>query len=142
MNAIRRLPPWALTLISVAPAFALFAFVKAVPGPVVLAGSALAILWCLAIGCLSWRRLDETGRAAHVSAWFWGGASALLLALMSVTLTIFVSGLGDPLVAYIESWSTKHPPAQMGFIFGLLAAALVQVGGYFVTWLIWWGKRR
>jgi hypothetical protein len=140
--AIRKLPPWALTLLSIAPAFAILPFVKILPDGGVEIWAGLAIVWALVIGCLSWRRLDETGRAAHSSAWFWGGSAALFLSMIAVMLTMLVPGFERPLVAFVNGWSEKHPAAQMGFIFGVLATAMVQVIGYFIAWLLWWSKRR
>jgi hypothetical protein len=142
MNAIRKLPPWALTLISVAPGLAILPFAKILPDPGVEIWAGLAIVWALVFACLSWRRLDETGRTAHSSAWFWGGSTALFLAMVAVMLTILIPGFERPLVAFVDGWSKKHPAGQMGFIFGVLAAAMAQVIGYFIAWMIWWGKRR
>jgi Na+(H+)/acetate symporter ActP len=139
---IRRLPPWALTLISIAPALLLLPFAKVVPSEGVLAWSLAATAWVLVIGCLAWRRMDETGRTAHRSAWFWGGSAGLFLALVSTFFIHTIPALADPLARFVDSWSAKHPPGEMGFIFGLLAAAIVQVIGYFIAWTLWWAKRR
>ena len=140
--AIRKLPPWALTLLAVAPGLAILPFVKAVPGAGVEIWSGLAIVWAIAVSCLAWRRLDETGRAAHLSAWFWGGSAALFLSLIVVMLTVLIPGFGQPFVDFVEAFSKKHPPSQMGFVLGVMAAAMMQVAGYFIAWLVWWGKRR
>ncbi len=140
--AIQKLPPWALTLISVAPSLALLPFVKMLPSEAVLTWSALAIVWVVVLGCLSWRRLDETGRAAHRSAWLWGGSAGLFLTLVSASILYVVPGGSDPLIEFIDSWSHKHPAGEMGFMFGLLFAGFVQVIGYFIAWTLWWAKRR
>jgi hypothetical protein len=140
--AIRKLPAWALTLISLAPVLALLPFVKILPDEAVLVWSGAGILWAIVFTCLSWRRLDEPSRAAHTYAWFWGGSSALFLALLSIGVLMLIPGAAQPIVDFVEAFSKKHPPGQMGFIFGMLAAGIAQVIGYFIVWLIWWGKRR
>lgn len=140
--AIRKLPPWALTLIAMAPALALLPFVKILPDAAVLIWSALAIVWVVVLACLSWRRMDETGRAAHRTAWFWGGSAALFLTLVASIFLYTIPGAADPLVRFIDAWSSKHPAGEMGFMFGLLFAALVQMIGYFIAWAFWWAKRR
>jgi hypothetical protein len=140
--AIRKLPPWALTLISVAPAFALLPFVKILPDIALLTWCALALVWVVVLACLSWRRLDETGRAAHRSAWFFGGSAALFLSLLGASILFLVPGGSTPLVEFIDTWSKKHPAGEMGFMFGLLFAAIVQTIGYFIAWAFWWAKRR
>jgi hypothetical protein len=139
---LRKLPPWAFALISVAPALVLLSLVKVVPSEAVLILSGIAVIWSVAFSCLSWRRLDETSRAAHISAWLWGGSSALFVMLIAVGVMRTVPGVSQPLVDFIGDFSTKHPAGETGFVFGVLAAAMVQVIGYFAAWLIWWGKRR
>jgi hypothetical protein len=139
---LRKLPPWAFTLISLGPALALLPFVKIVPSEAVLILSGIAVIWSVAFSCLSWRRLDEPSRAAHVSAWLWGGSSALFAILIAVGIMRAVPGASQPLLDFIDIFSKKHPAGETGFIFGVLAAALIQSIGYFTAWLIWWGKRR
>lgn len=139
---IRKLPPWAFTLISLAPALVLLSLVKVVPSETVLVLSGIAVMWSVAFSCLGWRRLDETGRAAHISAWVWGGSGALFATLIAVGVMRIVPGASQPLVDLIDVYSKKHPAGETGFIFGVLVAAMVQAIGYFIAWLIWWGKRR
>jgi hypothetical protein len=139
---IRKLPPWAFTLISLAPALALLPFVKVIPSEGVLVLSGVAVIWSVAFSCLSWRRLDETSRAAHISAWLWGGSGALFAMLIVIGVMRVAPGASQPLVDVIDAFSKKHPAGETGFIFGVMAAAMVQVVGYFIAWLVWWGKRR
>jgi hypothetical protein len=139
---ISKLPPWAFTLIALAPALALLPFTKVVPSEAVLLWSGLAVFWSVAFSCLGWRRLDETGRAAHISAWVWGGSSALFAMLIVVGVMRTVPGASQALVDFIDGFSKKHPAGETGFIFGVLAAAMVQAVGYFLAWLLWWGRRR
>ena len=140
--AIRKLPAWALTLIAMAPAFAILPFIKLLPDEIVLAWSGLAIVWVVVLGCLSWRRLDETGRAAHRSAWFFGGSAALFITMIVATILFVVPGGSTPLVDFIDGFSKKHPAGEIGFMIGLLFAAVVQTIGYFIAWALWWAKRR
>lgn len=139
--AIRKLPPWALTLLSLVPALMLLPFAKVIPDGAVMPMSAAAIIWAIVVGCLGWRRMDETGRAAHKFAWFAGGSFGLLAALITSMVIMVTPGAGEALQGFVGQFP-KHPAGQMGFVFGLLAAGMAQMIGYAVVWTMWWAKRR
>ena len=139
--AIRKLPPWALTLLSLVPALLLLPFAKVIPTEAVMALSAAAIIWAVALGCLGWRRMDETGRAAHKFAWFTGGSLGLLAALIASMVIMATPAAGNAVADFVGQFP-KHPAGQMGFVFGLLAAGVAQVIGYAIVWTMWWAKRR
>jgi hypothetical protein len=102
-------------------------------GSAVHTGILLSVLGVgLAISLLWWRLADEVVREAHKTAWFWGGSSGMLLALIGA---VFVPEVAPALIERAES------PAEL-LKFGVLAAALAQIAGYLLAWAGWWASRR
>lgn len=144
---LSRLPPWAFTLIAVAPGLILvaadFAFSFSSGAPALRVAVITAILvWALAFSLIGWRRLDEPGRAAHKVAWLHGGGCGLFAALTGVMVVHFVPAAGALYDGISASWAPKWPESQGGFALGVLFAAMMQVIGYFFAWAAWWIRRR
>ena len=105
-----------------------------------LASAPILIVACfvvlLAAGAVAsviyWRNIDEAAREAHKFAWFWGGSSAMLLALPAPFL------LGDArLIALLGTRS----PAEWTAV-GMVALIIAQLIGYGLVWAGWWLRQR
>jgi len=140
--SLTRLPSWAYTLIAVLP-IVVMTFAPAPADPVMrLAINVACILWLLAFAIYAWIRLDETGKEAHKFAWFWGGAFALLAALLVALGVLTTPFFADPVSAFITSYMMGRGEGQTGFAVGVLAAAIIQVVGYGLVWTGWWLSAR
>ena len=74
-----------------------------------------------------WRRIDEAAREAHKSAFFWGGAFGMGLALFLGALEIGVDqARGGP----IPEW-----------FLGAVFVVILQTLGYGLFWVVWWLRR-
>lgn len=140
--SMMRLPSWAYTLLALLPVLALMiAPTPADPG-VRLALNIGCLLWIGVFAVYAWIRLDETGKEAHKFAWFWGGAFALLAALLTavgVLTTPFFAGTVD---AFVASYMKDRGEGPTGFALGILAAAIAQIIGYGLVWTGWWLSAR
>jgi hypothetical protein len=90
-----------------------------------------------------WCALDETGRVAHRTAWYWGGSTGLGVAIVLVAVTL----KAPPLLSWLEGTVTslihgKTSSIGLAFFFGAMFAAILQIIGYILAWLAWWGARR
>jgi hypothetical protein len=140
--SLARLPSWAYTLIAALPLVAMT--IAPTPGDagIRLALNVGCLLWLFIFAIYAWVRLDETGKEAHKFAWFWGGAFALLAALLMALGVLTTPFFAEPVDAIIASYMKDRGEGQTGFAVGVLAAAFVQVIGYGLVWAAWWLSAR
>ncbi|HYD45317.1 MAG TPA: hypothetical protein VEA79_08650 [Phenylobacterium sp.] len=105
----RDFPPWVM---------------PAVTAAVFAAGMGLTLYW--------WRQIDEAARAAHLEAFFWGGMSGLMAALVAATIVL----------SYRETIGLDGRSAAVWFTNGVFATFLATTAGYALAWLAWWLRRR
>ena len=140
--SLKRLPSWAYTLIAMAPAL-VFWVSPTIPDVLlrtVVGGAAL--LWLVAFALYAWVRLDELSREAHKFAWYWGGASALLVVLLIAVGAVASPINGEPIAAVVASQARSATTPEAGFFVGVFSAAIVQVLGYGLVWTGWWLSKR
>ncbi|MDZ4761197.1 MAG: hypothetical protein SGJ21_09015 [Alphaproteobacteria bacterium] len=141
----RRLSAAALTGLSVLPMLLILPFRASLPDPVLLAAVVLGAGATLVIGGVGWKRLDETAREAHKSAWFWGasfGLLALLIVLAGFLLTPGGPGLLDRVLAALRSADAPWSPTASAFAVGAMSVAVIQTLAYGLLWSLWWLRRR
>jgi hypothetical protein len=95
----------------------------------------IGVVWALVFATLAWRRMDETAREAHKSAWFWGGSFGLVLALFGLIAAFRM----DPHPALLLRFS-RQPVWLMNVGAGI--AVWATIAGYAVVWTVWWLRRR
>ncbi len=82
------------------------------------------------------------GREAYKAAWFWGGSFGLLGALF-IGLAGFELGSLNDLIERMSALSPgRIPEASLGFMLGLLFAALAQSIAFLFAWIVWWAGKR
>ncbi len=141
---LSRLSPIALTLIGLLPFIAWSITMRVAP----LQGAAFQIAliagaaWAVFFTILAWVRLDEPAKEAHKFAWFWGSLAmaGLLLACMIPAVPALAHKQVEAIIA--SDPDTQWRPASLGFVFGVLATALVQIAGWAIVWSGWWLVRR
>lgn len=140
--SLMRLPSWAYTLAAVLPVLVLTLAPRPADSTLYLMLSAGCLLWLIVFAVVAWIRLDEAGKEAHKFAWFWGGAFALLAALLVALGALTTPLLSEPVNAIIAAYMKDREAGQTGFAVGVLTAAMVQVVGYAVVWVGWWLSAR
>lgn len=104
------------------------------PAAAAVGATAACLLACAALIPL-WRRMDEVARAAHQSAWYWGGSA------------------GSAVAGGLAVYATRETPAHLAalvptmtvngaFAAGVVACLLIQVAVYGVGWTVWWLSKR
>jgi hypothetical protein len=140
--SLTRLPSWAYTIIAIVPFLAL-TFAPSPADPTLqLALNVGGLLWIIAFAVIAWLRLDETGKEAHKFAWFWGGALALLAALLIAIGVLTTPFFADPVNAFVARYMKDRGEGETGFAVGVLTAAIMQVIGYGLVWIGWWLSAR
>lgn len=140
--SLMRLPSWAYTLVALLPVLALMIAPAPEDPGMRLALNAGCLLWIFVFAVYAWIRLDETGKEAHKFAWFWGGAFALLAALLIAIGVLTTPFFAEPVNAIIASYMRDRGEGQTGFALGVLTAALIQIVGYGLVWTGWWLSAR
>ena len=98
-----------------------------------LPATAAAVLGlALVLTVYYWRQLDETARAAHLEAFFWGGLVGMSLALIAAA----------GLYAYRDEIAFPGGSAAGAAALGLYGGMLCIIVGYSLAWVIWWLRRR
>ena len=92
--------------------------------------AAVVLVFGFALTVYYWRQLDETARAAHLEAFFWGGLGGMTLVL--------IASIGA--YAYREEISRQFGSAAMSI--GLYGGMFCIVVGYGAAWVFWWLRRR
>ncbi len=139
--AVHRLPAWVYGAIALVPALILLFAADRLDTLSVIGLAIPAIFWSGYFSVVHWKRLDEPARAANTSAWKHGGVAGLLLALLLAPVVHFLPAAGD-LLEKITDGSPRWPEGQLGFVLGVLFAAMMQMAGFTIAWARWWLKRR
>lgn len=145
---LRRIPAWAYMAIASIPLLVLVSadFIFSFSAPLDPIGRTsimfAAIFWLIAFAVISWKRLDESGREAHKFAWYHGGGLGLIAGMIAVIVIPVLPAAGGLVDIAVNSWASKWPPGQGGFVLGVLFAAIVQSVGWAIAWSGWWLIRR
>lgn len=98
----------------------------------------LSTTMALAIAACAWwwQGLDEAAREAHKWAWWWGSTFSLAVGgVVLITLTMAM----NPAEMNEALRDTTAIDLVAG---GAMGALLMQCGGYFIAWAVWWLRRR
>jgi len=101
---------------------------RPLPAPVQLMLAAILLVVVIGSSIYYWRLIDEAAREAHKFAWFWGGSTALALALP--VLLLIDASIWE---ALLGAHDTRY-----WVMAGVLAVVLVQMAGYVLAWVGWW----
>lgn len=103
----------------------------------------ITMLWAAAMTGLHWKRLDETARAAHRWAWYWGGSIGLAGAMIAAASMLVVPELGS-MATSIASFmaSPKYSTEQLYLFAGVVFCGLAQGAGFLGAWIYWWAAKR
>jgi hypothetical protein len=145
----RRIPPavWIAASFGVAILYlgALFLFqpqMKALGKPVQFALAGVVAAATIAFSLQHWRGIDEPSRAAHKWAWLKGGTLGLTMALLLSGVVVYFPALVAPIDGLETSSHGRLHATSMGFVFGVMFAALAQMAAATVAWLVWWANKR
>jgi hypothetical protein len=116
------------------------------PLPWHLAGAALSVVWALVFSCMWWNRLDEVAREAQKSAATWGGTFGLMIGLaLTVALVIWpdsAAWLANLTAQLAERSKGRVADTSIAFMFGGLFCTIAFAIGFFISWPIWWARKR
>jgi hypothetical protein len=101
---------------------------RPLPMPVQLTVAAVLLVVGAGASIYYWRLIDEAAREAHKFAWFWGGSTALILALP--TLFFIDASIWE---ALLGAHDTRY-----WVMAGVQAVVLIQLAGYVLAWVGWW----
>ena len=144
----KRLPPafWAAAAVGIALIWAAanVIFIKQMAGmgePVRLAITGFVVLISFFFAFRQWRLLDEPSRAAQVWAWAKGGQVGLVIAMVVAVAVVEAPGLAQPMHQLVDRSHGRLDPEALGFALGVISAGMLQVVGFGLAWLIWWGRK-
>lgn len=103
------------------------------------------IVWGVACGFLSWRKLDEGGREAIKVAWCWGAGPGMMVAATVLLLVMsYPTPLGDALqqavTRFVEARGADQPGASAFFLGAFFVIAIQQML-FVIVWVVWWARR-
>lgn len=105
---------------------------RPLPMPIQLTLALVLLTALVGASIYYWRLIDEAAREAHKFAWFWGGSTALGLAL---PVLFFIDA------ATWEALLGAHD-TRYWVMAGVQAVVLIQLAGYILVWVGWWLARR
>lgn len=140
--SLRRLPGWAFTLLAAIPVLPLALVARQLDANGMLTVTVVVLAWALGWLIYGWTRLDEASREAYKFAWFWGGATGLVLLQFVGFAGLLVPSFGKMIAAYVESEAKPEALVETSFIMGVFAACFIQVIGFTLVWAVWWLSRR
>lgn len=147
----KRLSPAAWLGLAIGCPLALAVLMTLLPSPVATLGAAgfyavlaVTLVVAFAFAAMHWKALDETGRAAHRHAWYWGGSAALGVAVLLAAVTMRNAGLSAWLEDFVASINQEGrvTPVALAFMLGVIFTSLALMAGYILVWFAWWGARR
>lgn len=109
------------------------------------------IAWVMVFGLISFARLDEVGREAHKTAFFWGSGAGLFVATMILVVFLVVpnGGVGDLAQGAVDTYrsvmaerSEAWREAPLGFFLGMFLTVWLQGVLGLIAWLVWWARKR
>lgn len=87
-----------------------------------------------AIILIYWRGIDEAAREAQKSAWLWGGAVGMTVAVVPAMFA------AQHVAPWARNWLMlgQGSPEERAFVAGILYVVLAQALGFFLFWAVWW----